>query len=318
MKYIFWGPEFKPSYAMFKQIFDRDDVKYIRYKVPSYVLVKIYKIFKILRPLIRRYILGHSILQECLNDEEIVFVYYNPWGEFLAESENLKILKKRYRNSLHVVLLFDVRVARGMDIRCLKNNYDRVYIYDQEEAGSLGISYFPPVYSKNFMVPPEETEEFDVSFVGHAKERMKDVIEVFDKLTAAGLKCKFYIVGAEPSMREYRDGIVYGKRYLKEKEYFQQYIIPSKCLLEIRNADIDALTARVREAVMYDKKILSNNGYLKKYKYYCENMMQVYKNVDDIDIDFFKKKKVSYHYEGDFSPVLFLEELKCVYEKENN
>ncbi len=311
MKYIFWGPEFKPAYVMFKQIFNREDVKYIRFILPSYIIVKCYRAFKMFRPLIRRYITGISINYE----EESVFVYYNPWGEFLAQSGSLKLLREKYRKSLHIVSLFDVIVAKGTNIELLKNHYDRVYIYDRKEAEVLGVSYFPPVYSKNFPVPSEQEEVYDVSFVGHAKDRMSELIRVYEKLTAAGLKCKFYIVGANPNVQKYREGIVYGKRYLTEEEYFREYIAPSKCLLEISNEGTNALTARVREAVMYDKKILSNNESLKEYKYYRKDMMQVYKGIDDIEFDFFKKKKASYGYEEDFSPVLFLEELKRIYEK---
>lgn len=313
MKYFFWGPEFKPAYAMFKEILNRDNVEYVRFIIPSYILVKIYDLVKMARPFVRKYI----VKKVKNNGENAIFVYYNPWGEFMVKNGCLDLLKKKYKNSLHVVLLFDVIFARKMNIECLKSNYDRVYIYNQTEAEFLGISYFPPFYSKNFSTPSEEKETYDVSFVGHAKDRFKEIIEVYEKLTGAGLKCKFYIVGVNADSQKYKGEIIYEKRYLSEEEYFKLYIAPSKCLLEIGNTGTNALTARVREAVMYDKKILSNNVCLKKYKYYRDDMMQVYDRVENIDISFFKKEKHSYNYEGDFSPSLFLKELKSVYEEVN-
>lgn len=294
---------------MFKDIFKREDVKYIRFSIPVNFIIRVYGIFRILRPFIRRYITDMKMDSE----EEMIFVYYNPWGDFLAKSGCIKLLREKYKKSIHIVLLYDVFGARKLDMQLLKNNYDDIYIYDQKEAEAMQISYFPPSYSKNFPMPSEKNEIYDVAFAGQAKDRLAEIMKIYKKLTAAGLKCHFYIVGADDDFHENGEGLIYGKRFLSENEYFDSYISPSKCLLEITNAGIDALTARVREAVMYDKKILSNNTNLKEYKYYREDMMQVYDDVDKINIDFFKMEKHSYHYEGDFSPVHLLDELNHKY-----
>lgn len=310
MRFLFWGVEFKPLYVMFQEIWNRRDVEYVYLPISPYIVVKMYDRFRMSRPLIRKYIL--KCVKEFMigNDDSAVFVYFNPWGEFLDKSGLLSLLKEKYKHVLHVVLLYDVIVARKLNVERLKCVYDQVYIYDKGEADSYGISFFPPSYSKNFGIPSEDAEIYDVSFVGQSRDRMQEIIKVYKKLTKAGLRCRFYIVGVDYEVRKYAEGITYGKKYLDENEYFHSYIAPAKCLLEIGNAGSNALTARVREAVMYDKKILSNNKALKDYKYYREDMMQIYENVDEIDFGFFDKKKHSYHYEGDFSPVLLLEELK--------
>lgn len=309
MKYYFWGPEFKPAYVMFKEILCYPAVRYIRFVMPSYVFVKLYDSFKWIRPFIKKYITKIGMAE----DEPAVCIYFNPWGGFLAKSGCLDLIRNRYKQAMHVVLLFDAIVAKTLDIEYLKNAYDEVYIYDQEMAEKFEISFIPPCYSKNFETPSEELEIYDVSFVGHAKGRLPEIIEAYEKLTAIGLKCKFYVVGVESSKQKHKDGIVYEKKYLSEEEYFHSYIASSKCLLEIANADVSALTARVREAVMYDKKILSNNKKLKNYKYYREDMMHIYENIEEIDIKFFDNKKQSYNYEGDFSPSLFLSDLEGRY-----
>ncbi len=287
MKYIFYGPQFKPAYAMFKEIFERSDVKYVSFSFSSYSLIRKYYAYKILRPLIIYYISRLKIDK----NEPLAFVYYEPWDSFMAKSGCLSLFRKKYKNSIHVALLYDVILAKKIDMECLKNMYDEVYIYDKEAAKEFGITFFPPCYSKNFETPSEESEIYDVSFVGHAKNRLPEIIKVYEKLTAIGLKCKFYIVGAEESTQKYKEGIVYESKYLSEEAYFHSYIEPSKCLLEIANKGTDALTARVREAVMYDKKIISNNQNLKKYKYYNEDMMQVYENIEDINVNFLRDLK---------------------------
>ena len=173
------------------------------------------------------------------------------------------------------------------------------------------MEYFPPSYSKIHSTPRTEEELYDLCFVGQAKNRYHEAIAIYDRLSEHGLKCRFYILGVDEKEQKKREGIIYGNKLISEEAYFE-YVASSKCLLEIMLEGTAALTARVREAVMYDKKILSNNSSLKQYKYYRPDMMQIYSSVDDIDVEFIKAEKHSYNYEDDFSPLLFLDELKHV------
>lgn len=310
MKYIFLGPRFKPAVVLYQEVYSRQDVQH--YDNPFRIggCQFLYKYLKssawIFKYLFRSF--------EADEDEEVIFIYFNPWVDFCAKTGCVDYLRKKYKKSFHVVSLLDIHVARTYDMGMWKDIYDKVYIYDESEAENLGISYYPACYSKNHATPDERKEIYDIAFVGQAKHRYAEIIKVFERASSVGLKCNFYIVGVDAQERKYADTIKYGNVFLGEEEYFNNYIVNSKCLLEIQLHATQALTARVREAVMYDKKLLSNNASLLDYKYYRSDMMQVYTNVDEIDFSFLHGKKGTYEYSNDFSPTLFLNELERQYD----
>lgn len=319
MKYVFFGPQFEPEYNMTKSLFELKDIDKLDFSISltPYILKKVCGNFKFIDYWISNYI--NSVVKKFninINDE-IVFVYTEPWYILLTKLNYVTSLRSKYTKSFHVCMLSDSVVASQLNIDELKKVFDKVYIYDLNESARFNIDYIMPVYSKNFNIPKYDDEVFDVSFVGAAKNRLSNIIELYDKLTDIGFSCRFYIVCNEKKEKVHRDGILYSKRYLKEKEYFYSYVAPARCMLEIANPESTALTARVREAIMYDKKIITNNPYLKYNKYYDKNMMYIYdKDLDfGINKSFVMEKRHSYCYDGDFEPINMINKINSDYEK---
>lgn len=309
MKYVLWESGFEPADAMYREAEKCENV--INFKYPFRI--------KGAAALYSRLGVGESIYRHLLvkvdisRDMEVVFLYFQPWAVFMAQTKVVSYLRKMYPKSIHVVYLMDVHAARNIDMELLKKSYDKIYIYDKAEASVLGIDYYPAFYSKNYAKPSESEEIYDIAFVGQAKNRYKDIIKMYEKFRSNGLTCHFYIVGVEKKQQKYADDIIYADRFIDEEEYFNFYVKSARCLLELTLFQTDAFTARVREAVIYDKKLLSNNILLRQYKFYNSDMMQVYKDVDDINMDFFRQPKRTYGYTDEFSPLLFLNELEKQY-----
>ena len=73
-------------------------------------------------------------------------------------------------------------------------------------------------------------------------------------------------------------------------------------------------TLRTCEAVAYNKKIITNNKILKDSEFYDENMMLIFQNIEDIDINFIKVQKKDYIDKKLFSPFKLLEKVVDILE----
>lgn len=312
MKYFFLGPNFKPAYIMLSEIFSLDYVEYISFGIQPELIYKLYKTIGLIKAVIRYVVKKRFDTNRYKNKKECVFLYYDKWDLLAIETGLLDQLKKQCPDAIHICFLNDAILAQKTDIEMLKTNYDRVYIYDKDEARSLGIYYAFPPYSKVYNQDEIEIS-YDVTYVGASKNRLKDIIEVYKWLIKMNLKCKFYIVVERTDHPVAIEGITYSKKYLSPERYFKEYIAPSKCLLEISNPESGALTARVREAIMYDKKLLTNNPKVTNIPFFNNKMIQVYNNVESIDVTFFDRPSMSYNYSDEFSPMKLLHEYKCAY-----
>ena len=95
--------------------------------------------------------------------------------------------------------------------------------------------------------------------------------------------------------------------------------LEANCVLEIVRPGQVGFTLRTFEAVVYNKKLLTNNEHIKEFQFYNPSYMKVFKSVEDIDWKWVKERNaVNYHYKGDFSPIRLIEEInriRCQMEK---
>ena len=318
MEYVFFGPNFRPAFLLYKEALDLDNVMFL--KSPFRMLQKSEGcgngwqryVFWAARTIRMPEVLKKKLFEipKITDGVRACFIFHNPWIEYCMRSGYLKLLRAAYPDGLFVANLLDAQLAKDLDLPSVKANYDRVFIYDKTEARQMGIDYQPAPYSKLFEITSDGVEpEYDVSWIGVAKGRLAALIEVYDYLSSKGISCRFYVVGVRPGERIERPGITYGNKFLSDEDSFS-YTSSSRCLLELGLPKTKALTSRVREAIVYDKKILTDNSKLLESDYYKEDMMQVYTCVNNIDTSFFKRKGKGYYYRGEFSPVSFLYRLE--------
>ena len=80
------------------------------------------------------------------------------------------------------------------------------------------------------------------------------------------------------------------------------------CILEVLQKNQSGPSLRYFEAVVYNKKLLTNNPYIVQFPYYNPQYMKVFSSPEDIDIDWLKKEvEVDYHYDGGFSPLKLID-----------
>lgn len=235
------------------------------------------------------------------------------------EVNYLQYLKRKYKNCKVVVLCRDVlqRHIYAYNRYTPKGVYDFWMSFDEDECKKYGFKHFDEFESK---VPVEICDDYplaDVFFAGRAKDRLQKLLDIYDKLTSHGVKCLFLILDGEHEKSKERSGF----RFLKEPITYAEMLrlsVNSRCILDINQSNATGYTSRFLEAVMFNKKLITDNFYIKKSKFYNPLYIQLIHTENDLDVDFVKKDvDVDYHYSGEFSPVRRLELIEQILVENN-
>lgn len=193
------------------------------------------------------------------------------------------------------------------DYNLIRNRVDLAITYDEAEARKYNIEYFEEnVYSKIIPQGNDEDIQWDVYFLGAAKDRLDKIMAVYHKLNDAGLKCKFLLSNVATEDQVVCDGIEYisGISYEENLEYVNK----SKCILELIQGGSTNATRRAYEAIAYQRRLLTDCPSCKSEDYNSDQF-QFFDNVEDIDIDFFKMDFNSSYY----LPKVDLDPMKRLY-----
>ncbi len=229
-----------------------------------------------------------------------------------------RYLKKKYPGSKMVLLHRDL-VELSMqwhpeyteEIR--RELFDVRFTYDREEAARYGFRHFDEFESLTEVRRAENYPLWDVYFAGKAKDRLPQLLAVYRRLTAAGLTCHYYLTGVAPEQREPLPGITYADENIPYIEMLY-HTVNARCVLDINQGGAVGYTSRFLEAVMYNKKLLTNNPSVKESKFYREDCICCYSSVDEIDPSFVTEgaENVDYHYQNEFSPTHLIEVIEGV------
>ena len=165
-----------------------------------------------------------------------------------------------------------------------KDHFDMLLTLDERESRKYNIPYYPSWYDECEVPEDAGIEDSDVLFIGRAKDRLQEIVEVFEKLSDAGLKCKFCLVDVPEEKRIHPDRIDYCS-YIPYTTVLQ-YVKKTKCMLEILQKDMESETLRVFEAIQYNKKLITSNRNILTREYYDPQKIFYYEKVQDLDPDF--------------------------------
>lgn len=240
------------------------------------------------------------------DDKPLCFVFFV--NRRLLNKKFIGYLKKTYPNSKVVFFCQDL-IARsyGSEFDAFRDALDYILSFDQEDAKKYGMDYYPLVYSPYDIPADDSIEESDVYFVGKAKDRLPQILAAYERLRDAGLKCDFYITGVSPEEQKYADEI----HYCGQMPYVENLkrISKTKCLLEIMQKGGHGYTLRACEAIMYDKKMITDNPEITGAPFYAPERISVFEDVTQIDPSFVLKEPISvnYNYKEQLSPLKLLE-----------
>lgn len=228
--------------------------------------------------------------------------------------EFIQYLKKRYKTSKFVFYFSDtveskLKVIPSLDITYLKENFDLVLSYNPQDVEKYNLKYTSIYYSKISQSWHESLPQYDhvdVLFIGAARNRLTEIKSAYRRLTNAGLKCFFYVVSNSTRNESSEEGIFYSKSAMQFKEYLGR-TMSAKCILEMLDTNTAGSTLRFWEAVMYDKKLITNYTSAQNNMFYNPLYIQYFSSVKDIRPSFVTEENhVRYNYNGENSPIHFL------------
>ena len=253
----------------------------------------------------------YSIKYDELNENNRNFLIFQSNIKFSPHF--LKKIKKE-KNAHIILYLPDTISGIGIgntkrDVVRYKKYYciDYIYSFDKEDCQKYDLCFFD-LYSR-IEAFNNGTPNKKMFYIGSCrnKERLDILIKVFEKFKNI-IECDFRLVGVSDNEKKYKNEIVYNSP-INYHDVIKN-VCNSDILLEIVNSGQTGNTLRFKEAICYDKKLLTNNTEVKKSRYYNPDFIKIFEDINDIDFDWITRKtKVEYNYLGEFSPSLLLEDI---------
>ena len=237
-------------------------------------------------------------------DRELCFVFFRNWLELDKQVGLISYLKLNYPGAKFVFFLQDLFNNYSYPIEI----FDMVLSFDQGDCEKYGFIYHPLVFSY-YHGGQEDLPCSDVYFLGQAKDRLEEILSVYEFLRNKGLKCDFHITNVLPEKQRYIDEIDYNSLFSYEKNL--QHVLHSKCVLEIMQHGGLGMTQRAVEIVGLDKMLLTNSARIKEAPFYNPECICQFSSLSDINDSFIEKikmgVKIKYDYKKNLSPLNLLD-----------
>ena len=192
------------------------------------------------------------------------------------------------------------------------NAFDKVFTVDPNDAQRYGYSlcYTPYSIVNSDRVRTDSNENIPIYFCGRNAGRIYKLYKIWEEAKKRGISVT-YDLAASAGFKDFFEGDA-SIRFNKHLPYSEMLkVLPAvQCILDIPQEGQTALTLRPYEAVVYNKKLLTNSKSIKSFKYYDSRYMQCFEKIEDIDWEWVVSDiNVDYGYQGDFSPYRLLEQL---------
>ena len=240
------------------------------------------------------------------NSNSVCFIWYS---HFLTEIKRgmVEAIKKEMPDSKHVYYITDAKHADAEELDWLKQKMDAIGVFDPTIAEAHDIEFWPNVYPSTKEQKYEE--EYDLCFIGKDKGRKSKLEEIALLCEEKGLRTAFYLM--TPSKERPAQNIHYIDELIPYKKTLE-IMLKSKCLLELKMDNLNTCSVRVQEAVIFNKKLLTDNKNVAKMPCCADSQyISYFDTVEEIDWNFVKEpENVDYHYAGEFSAKAFLETIQ--------
>ena len=248
-------------------------------------------------------------------EEDIFVIFMNASLQKFYTYRKLLSLKNKYSNLKLILFFLDPLFAtqsRNALALAKTGIFDGIYSFDKNEANANSFKYWNTPYSK--LCFSENISLGDVYFCGSLKGREKILNDCANVFKNNNIKFGYDIFGKTYSLKKLSNRVIECnnmglKKYSQVIKITQQY----DCILDIVQEGQQGLSLRPYEAVLYNKKLITNNPEIFNFQYYSPQFMLYFEDASKISTDWLNSNiKVDYNYEGEFSPINFLNEIKSL------
>ena len=186
--------------------------------------------------------------------------------------------------------------------------FRRILTFDPEDARNHDWTYCNTLYSKCAVAPRQV--KYDLFYVGTVKNRIQACRQILELTKSNGVNaCIKLLCFDRESARQLPTEAVM-ESYVPYPQLLEM-MQDACCIFDMTQNGQTGVTLRYYEAVVYNKKLLTNNMHIKELPYYDSRYMRIYERFEDIDWDWVKDTTMpDYGYDGRFSPVNILQLLK--------
>ena len=218
----------------------------------------------------------------------------------------LRWVRTRHELEIKLVLLLFDPIDSPIDgngwnrVQQLFPLFDVVASFDKRDAESLNIPHFTDPYARRDVEYKRELET-DVFFVGHEKGRLDRLCEIANHLRGAGVTYRFLVAGVSNTRKALAHGLTPIAERLSYSEVLK-HVVSSRCLLEVLCDGQASSSLRYYEAVVYNKKLLTDNQSVSELPCFNADYIRCFADITDIDTGWIKAPTaVDYRYDGEFS-----------------
>lgn len=181
-----------------------------------------------------------------------------------------------------------------------KFSFDKVLTFDPADAEANDWVYTNALYSAQ---PVENTAVTqDLFYMGNLKNRRAFCCELLEKCKENDVKASIKLLCFDAQQAKSLPAGTVLTEYVPYTQLLQMQQ-GAGCILDMTQSGQAGVTLRYYEAVVYNKKLLTNNPHVAKLPFYDSRYMQLYTSVDDIDWAWVKDPAMpDYGYDGRFSP----------------
>lgn len=230
--------------------------------------------------------------------------------------KNLNNIKKKNNNIRLILILINSLNAKSAGMIEMKNiinkvKWDDIRTFDPVDAKVNNYTYLGMTYYSKKQLSTKSTEKSDAYFVGGLKgEREENIFKTYEKLRNNNVNINFDIMVTglkKLKKKKFENEINYYSNKWVPYEKILENINNTNCIIEILQEGQSGPSLRYFEAVCYNKKLLTNNKYIKQFPFYNEKYMKIFNYENEIDIEWIKRKEdINYKYNFEFSPIKLL------------
>lgn len=164
-----------------------------------------------------------------------------------------------------------------------------IWSFDKEDCKNYGLKYNHQFYIDIAdTIPADKKYESDILFIGKDKKRLARLMAIDSDLKKAGLNPFIYVVGDRIQYTSEQEAFMH-KEHISYEEILK-YNKNTQCLLELMQENQVGFTLRTVEAMFFNKKLVTNNPYVKTCDFYDPRNIYVIGKETRSLVDFIKKE----------------------------
>jgi len=271
------------------------------------ILERYFRRSKIIKKIYYKYLEVFNQIFPSIESHNFDVVYLMDNFLFFDDSRFHYWIKSISKSCKVVSINYNIINSGSNRIKSLYEKFDLNCSFDLNNCKQYGFYHFWGIYSKPIYTMNHENNT--LFFLGLDKGRLHVIKSIYDASIKFGLTTDFIIINDNAD--EYSEnGFIVQKNRVSYADSITR-LNNAGCVLEIVTMGQNGLSLRAIEAIIFNKKLLTNNKAILSSPYFNPKFMRYFESLEDIDFDFISSDiTVDYNYKGDFSPIKLLENIE--------